>query len=79
MRDNDGMIQRLNIIVVITSHKRALGLKGGSKYQIKWKGYNMNEMTGKPAANLSNAKQMLDEYKKQYRLGETQVKQKRKD
>jgi len=46
---------------VITSHKRAPGVKGGYKYQSKWEGYGKNEMTWEPATNLSNAKQMLDD------------------
>jgi hypothetical protein len=36
-------------------------------------------MTWEPAANLSKAKEMLDDYKKQHGLGETKVKQKRRN
>jgi hypothetical protein len=72
--DNDGIIHHSNIIVAIAVHKQTLGMNGGYKYQIKLEGYNMNKMTWKPAANLSNAKQMLEEYKKQYGLGYTKVK-----
>jgi hypothetical protein len=35
-------------------------------------------MTWEPAANLSNARLILDNYKKQYSLGERKVKQKKK-
>jgi hypothetical protein len=35
-------------------------------------------MTWEPAVNLSKAKQMLDDYKKQQGLGETVVKRKMK-
>jgi hypothetical protein len=72
------MIQRSYVVEAITSHKRAPGIKGGYKYQIKWAGYDDDEMTWEPAANLSKAKKMLDDYKKQHGLGETKVKRKRK-
>jgi hypothetical protein len=55
------------------------GVKGSYKYQIKWEGYDDDEMTWELATNLSKAKKMVDDYKKQHRLGETKVKQKRKD
>jgi hypothetical protein len=79
VRDKDGTIQRSCVVEAITSHKRAPGVKGGYKYQIKWEGYDDDEMTWKPAANLSKAKEMLNDYKKQHGLGEMKVKQKRRD
>jgi hypothetical protein len=79
VRDKDGTIQDSYVVKAITSYKRALGVKGGYKYQIKWEGYDDNEMTWEPAANPSNAREMLDDYQKQHGLGETNVKQKRRD
>jgi len=78
VRDKDGMIQRGYVIEAITSHKRALGVIRGYKYQSKWDGYDNKEITWDPAANISKAKQMLDDNKK-HGLGETKVKRKRKD
>jgi hypothetical protein len=48
----------------IISHK-APGVKGGYKNQIKEEGCSNDEMTWEPATNLLQAKQMLDDYKKQ--------------
>jgi hypothetical protein len=76
--DKDGSIQCSYVIEAIISHKKAMGIKAGYKYQIKWERYNDNEMTWKPAANLSKVKQMLDDYKKQHSLGEMMVKRKLK-
>jgi len=53
-----------------------LGIQGGYKSQIYWEGYD--KMTWEPALNCSTAKQMLNYYKTQYRLGEMKVKQKLK-
>jgi hypothetical protein len=78
IRDKEGTIQRLYVVEAIISQKWALGIKGGDYYQIKWEDYDNNEMTWEPAANLSKAKQMLDDHNKQYRLGETKDKRKRK-
>jgi len=63
VRAKDGTIQRWYDVKAITSHMRAPGVKGCYKYQIRWQGYDDNEMTWEPAANLSKAKQMLDDYK----------------
>jgi hypothetical protein len=79
VRDQDGTIHCSYVIEAITPLKIAPGVQGGYKYQIKWKGYDDAEMTWAPAANLSKAKEMLNDYKKQHGLGEMKVKQKRRD
>jgi hypothetical protein len=67
------MIKRSYVMEAIISHKKALRIKGGYKYQIKWEGYNDDEITGnQPPISL------LDKYKKQHGLGETKVQLKRK-
>jgi hypothetical protein len=76
--DKHGTIQRSYVVEAIVSHKKAPGVKGGYKFQIKWEGYDDDDMTWEPAANLSNAKQILDDYKKQHGLGERKVKRKKK-
>ena len=76
--DKHGTIQRSYVVEAIVSHKKAPGIKGGYKFQIKWEGYDDDDMTWEPAANLSNAKQILDDYKKQHGLGERKVKRKKK-
>jgi hypothetical protein len=44
--------------------------KKGTSYQylIRWKGYGSNDDTWEPASNLSNAEEILDEYKTTYSL-----------
>jgi len=59
----------------ITQHEQVPGIQGGYKYQIQREGYN--EIPREPAINLLQIKQMLDNYKTQYKLGEIDVKQKR--
>jgi hypothetical protein len=78
VRDKDGMSRCSYIVKAIISHKKALWVKGGYKYHIKWKDYNDNETTLEPATNLSKAKQMLDNNNTQHGLAETKVKQNRK-
>jgi hypothetical protein len=63
---------------MIVLYKKAPGIKGGYKYQIKQEGYNDDDMPWELAVNLSKAKLMLDNYKKQQGLGERKVKRKRK-
>jgi hypothetical protein len=58
------IIQCFYITEVIVLHKWAPGIKGAYKYQMKWKGYNVHEMTWEPATNLSMATKILDNYKK---------------
>jgi len=72
-------MQQSYVVEAIISHTWVLGVKGGYKYQIKCEGYDDDEMTWDPAANLSQAKRVLDDYKKQHKLGETKVKQNRND
>ena len=72
--DKHGMIQHSYVVEVFVIPKKAPGITGGNKYQIKWEGYDDYNMTWEPAANLSNAKQILDDYKKQHGLGERKVK-----
>jgi len=66
------------IIEAIFSHKLAPWSKHSYKYVPKWKGYDDADMSLVPASNLSKAKQMLDKYKQQYRLGKSKFNSKRK-
>jgi len=76
VQDTDGTIQHAYVVEAFTLHKRALAVNGGYRYQIKWEGDNNDEVTWEPAANLWKPKQILFDYKKQHRLGETKVKRK---
>jgi hypothetical protein len=75
--DKHGTIQHLYVVEVIVLHSTAPGVKGGYKFQITWEGYDDDDMTWEAAANLSNAKQIFDDYKKQHGLGERKVKRKK--
>jgi hypothetical protein len=66
--DKHGTIQCSYVTEAIVLHKKAPGVKGGYKFQITWEGYDDDNMRWEPAANLSNAKQILDDYKKQHGL-----------
>jgi len=57
--DKDGTILHSYVVEVITSHKRATGVKCGYKYQIKWEGYDDDEMTLEPAAIHSKQRKCL--------------------
>jgi len=57
--DKFGRIQCSNVVEVIVLHKKAPGVQGGYKLQMKWKGYNNDDKAWEPAVNLSNAKRYL--------------------
>jgi hypothetical protein len=72
--DKPGLTEHLYVIEAIVSHQTAPGVKGGYKFQIQCKGYDDVNMTWEPAANLSNAKQILDNDRKQHSVGERNFK-----
>jgi len=74
--DKDGTIQYWYLAEDITSQMEILGVKDSFQYQIKSKGYN--DITWQPAINLSKAKQILHDYKKQPEMEATKAKQTRK-
>ena len=41
-------------------------INGKLEYKIKWEGYPMNQSTWEPMENLITAKELVDEYDKQY-------------
>ena len=41
-------------------------INGKFEYKIKWEGYPMNQSTWEPMENLMTAKELVDEYDKQY-------------
>jgi len=63
VRDDDVTIHFSYVMEEFTSHKRALGVNSGFKYQIKWEGSNNDEMTWEPADNLTKVKPMVEDYK----------------
>ena len=49
----------------IIAHKRT---KRGILYKVKWKGYPTSKNSWEPARHLTNAKKILDEYKKRKKI-----------
>ena len=47
---------------IIDSRKR----RGKLEYLVQWKGYTAEERTWEPAANVQNAPEKIDEYRKKY-------------
>jgi hypothetical protein len=52
-------------VEAILGHK---GMNNRRRYLIHWKGYSPADNTWEPAWNLSNAQELLDDYKKAHKL-----------
>lgn len=74
---SDGMIYSVHVVEATTSHMWVLDIISCYKNQVNWENFNYI-MTLEPATTFSNLKQILDDYKVQYRLGEVKVKWKSK-